>query len=278
MRLGMKGMDTAIDFASLIITYNSADEIGNLLSDLRRLTWPDRQRVRVIDNQSRDDTVQIVKRRYPEVSLIENSRNLGFAKAVNQGMDLCEAEYVFLLNPDLRIVQEDFHPMMLACIQQSPVIAAVGPLQFVQTHKGRRLNWSWSYYNTATFTLFVSHWLKPDANFNTPLSASFLNCGCLLLRKSAFLRVGKLNENYFLYGEEPDLFLKFMRAGYESRLLPSVEVIHHRDRSLNTLPTAQQFMLRLRGLSNIADALVRGYARLILARSSRARSGKRSLV
>ena len=272
MRLGIQRMDTAIDFASLIITYNSANEIGDLLSDLRRLTWPDRHRVIVIDNRSQDDTVQIVRRRFPEVCLIENSRNLGFAKAVNQGMDVCEAGYVFLLNPDLRIVQEDFHQMMLACIQQSPTIAAVGPLQSVQTRKGRRLNWNWSYCNAATFSLFVSHWLKLDANFSIPLSASFLNCGCLLLRKSAFLSVGKLNENYFLYGEEPDLFLKFTRAGYESRLLPSAEVIHHRDRSLNTLPAAQQFMLRLRGLCNIGDALVRGYARLTLARLSGGKS------
>jgi GT2 family glycosyltransferase len=259
-------METTISFASLIVTYNSAGEIGNLLSDLRRPAPPDRRQIVVIDNCSSDDTVSVIRSRFPEVRLVANARNVGFARAVNQGMDLCEAEFVFLLNPDMRIAQADFHEAMLACMRQSPAIAAVGPLQFVQEGQRRRLNFSWSYYSPAAFRLFVSHRLNPGAKFTASLPVQFLNCGCLLIRRAAFLRVGRLNENYFLYGEEPDLFLKFKRWGYESRLLPTVEVVHYRDRSLNSLPMARRWAHRLRGLVNIGDALVRGYARLALGR------------
>jgi len=74
-----------------------------------------------------------------------------------------------------------------------------------------------------------------------------------------------LNEKYFLYGEEPDLFLKFSQFGYECRLDPRVQVIHFRDRSLNTRPVFHRYLHRLRAGYNIGHALITGYLRLVRA-------------
>ena len=259
-------METGFDFTTLIITYNNANEIANLLSDLRRLASSNHNHVIVIDNHSRDGTPRIIRSSFPEVLVVENSQNVGFARAVNQGFELCETEYVFLLNPDMRILQLDFHQAMLTCIRQSPNIAAVGPLQFNDAGPRRRLSFNWSYYSANTLAVYLSYLFKSGRRFVEPLPTGFLNCGCLLLRKSVFLQVGKLSEKYFLYGEEPDLFLKFKRWGYEARLHPGVEVVHYRDRSLNTLPIAQRYAKRLRALYNIGDALFRGYARIVLSK------------
>ncbi len=259
-------MNTESDFTTLIITYNSADEIASLLNDLRRLASPNRSRVIVIDNLSQDGTARLIAQKFPEVRLVENRQNVGFARAVNQGFELCETEHVFLLNPDMRVLQPDFHQAMLACMQQSPNIAAVGPLQFNNTGPGRRLSFNWSYYSAKTMAVYLSYLFKSGRRFVEPLPTGFLNCGCLLLRKSAFEQVGRLNEKYFLYGEEPDLFLKFKRWGYEARLHPGVEVVHYRDRSLNTLPNVKRLLRRLQALYNIGDALFRGYLGIVLGK------------
>jgi GT2 family glycosyltransferase len=258
-------MITRSYFNSLIVTFNSADEIPGLLGDLQRLAPP--HHIIVVDNASQDPTAEIVRTRFPEVSLIVNPRNLGYSKAVNQGVELCETEHVFLLNPDMRILNSRFHSAMLDCLQQSPAIAAVGPLQFVQRGAAYRINLTWSYWTPRGFAVYLSHALSYRRTFDdAPIPTTFLNAGCLLLRKSAFIHVGKLNEKYFLYGEEPDLFLKFKRYGYECRLHPGVGVIHFRERSLRKLPLSQRWLRKLQAPFNIGDALIRGLVNLVVAR------------
>jgi GT2 family glycosyltransferase len=101
----------------------------------------------------------------------------------------------------------------------------------------------------------------------------------LFLRKSAFEQVGRLNEKYFLYGEEPDLFLKFKRYRFECYLLPNVAVTHYRERSLMTRPVLQRLQLRFQAARNVIDALFHGWVsillgKLVVQRSSSA-NGKR---
>jgi GT2 family glycosyltransferase len=86
-----------LSFTSLIVTYNSAGEIFHLLDDLRSF-MPD-NKIIVIDNASRDGTLDVVQEHFPRVQLIQNARNVGYARAVNQGFALCHTEYVLLLNP-----------------------------------------------------------------------------------------------------------------------------------------------------------------------------------
>lgn len=259
-------MITDPPFSSLIVTFNSANEISQLLTDLQRLA--PQNRVVVIDNASHDQTVEIIKTRFPEVSLIVNPSNVGYAKAVNQGFELCETEFVFLLNPDIRISNPRFHAALLECAQQSPQIAAVGPLQFREKGDRLLLNFTWSYWTPKGLIVFLSYLLHLRFTFETPIPTLFLNAGCLLLRRSAFLHVGKLNEKYFLYGEEPDLFLKLKRYRYECRLHPGAEVIHFRERSIGKLPLWQRGRIKLQALLNISDALVNGLVGLLPGRSS----------
>jgi GT2 family glycosyltransferase len=88
----------------------------------------------------------------------------------------------------------------------------------------------------------------------------------LFIRRSAFEQVGKLNEKYFLYGEEPDLFLKFRRYGFECYLLPHLAVTHYRERSLMTKPALQRLQIRFHAVWNVADAFITGWTRIILDR------------
>lgn len=264
-------------FTSLIVTYNSAREISHLLDDLySNLTD---NKIIVIDNASQDETVQVVQEGFPQVELIQNTLNVGYAKAVNQGFELCQTEYVLLLNPDIRIVSPQLFSQLERCLKHSRQIAAVAPLQFKNDDGKQYLNLTWSYLNLNAFKVYLSYLSQPKRVPAEPIQVPFLNAGCLLIRREAFEQVGRLNEKYFLYGEEPDLFLKFRRYGFKCYLLPDVAVTHYRERSLMTMPVLQRLQIRLLAAWNVADALITGWANILfdkhVIKRSQMRLGRR---
>ena len=249
-------------FTSLIVTYNSAEEVMNLLSDLR--SHAPANPIIVIDNASRDCTAGVIQKHFPQVRLIRNVTNVGYAKAVNQGFDLCDTEYVFLLNPDIRIASPLVFFEMEEHLKRSPHIAAVGPLQFKNEKKKCFVSFTWSHVTPSTFKIYLLSLFGRKQDVAEPLRVTFLNAGCLLLRGSAFEQVGRLNEKYFLYGEEPDLFLKFRRYGFECYLLPNSAVIHYRERSLMKVPLWNRLQIRFCAVVNVVDALIHGWVRIML--------------
>jgi N-acetylglucosaminyl-diphospho-decaprenol L-rhamnosyltransferase len=263
-------------FTSLIVTYNSASEIADLLNDLR--AYAPGSKIVVIDNASKDETVDVVQEFFPQVQLVQNATNVGYARAVNQGFALCDTEYVLLLNPDIRIASHQLFAEMEKCLKHSRWIAVVAPLQFKVEKDKPYLNFTWSYSTWKALQMYVSFLVQGKLLFRDPIQVTFLNAGCLFIRRSAFELVGRLNEKYFMYGEEPDLFLKFRRYGFESYLLPLVAVTHYRERSLMTRPIHQRLQLKFRSAWNIADALIHGWANILLdklvAKSSQSLSRK----
>lgn len=249
-------------FTSLIVTYNSVNEAANLLADLH-LYLP-ANNVIIIDNASKDETVATVRRLFPKVRLVENFTNDGYAKAVNQGFDLCDTEYVLLLNPDIRITSPQVFSEVTEFMRRSRQVAAVAPLQFKNEERKRCLNFTWSYLTPKAFEIYLSYCLQQKRSFADPVQVPFLNAGCLFIRRSAFERVGKLNEKYFMYGEEPDLFLKFKRYGFKCYLLPSIAVIHYRERSLRTVQRMQRLWLKFQSAWNVIDALITGWTHILL--------------
>jgi N-acetylglucosaminyl-diphospho-decaprenol L-rhamnosyltransferase len=266
-------------FTSLIVTYNSAEEVVNLLNDLH--SHAPANPIIVVDNASRDDTAGMIQKYFPRVQLIRNVTNVGYAKAVNQGFERCDSEHVLLLNPDIRISSPQVFSEMERCVKQSPQIAAAAPLQFKNDEKKNSLNLTWSYSTPSAFKVYLSFLLKRTQVFSRPIRVTLLNAGCVLIRRAAFEQVGKLNEKYFMYGEEPDLFLKFRRYGFECYLLPNTAVTHYRERSLKTMPTLEQARIKFQAVRNLIDAFLAGWAGIILDKlvvnKSRLEAGKKPL-
>ena len=97
---------------------------------------------------------------------------------------------------------------LLQTIKPHPEVAAVAPLQFKNTDQKRYLNFTWSYWTPRALILFLFSLFNLGSPEDKPIPVTYLNAGCLFIRSSAFRKVGLFNEKYFLYGEEPDLFLK----------------------------------------------------------------------
>lgn len=251
-------------FTNLIVTYNNREDVPSLLGDLE--SHAPRSHTIVIDNASADGTAEYVQAGFPRVQLVRNAVNVGYARAVNQGVGLSESDHVFLLNPDIRIASEAVFEALQRCLDLEPQVAVAGPLQFKEGGKRPHLNFTWSYLTGEAFSIYLAHRIGRVPRQTGPIRVTFLNAGCLFVRRSAFEAVGGLDERYFLYGEEPDLFLKLFRHGLECRLVPDVSVLHAREQSLRSLPTTHQWRLRFGGLLNIADALLRGIGNIILDR------------
>jgi GT2 family glycosyltransferase len=149
-------------------------------------------------------------------------------------------------------------------LEDHPRAAVAAPLQFKSEGPAARLNFTWSYYTPQAFAIYLGRLLGRRTYSHAPIRVGFLNAGCLFIRRSAFESVGRLNEKYFLYGEEPDLFLKFRRHGYECWLLPAVSVVHVRERSLQTVSLTQRLRFKLMGVGNILDALARGWGSILV--------------
>ena len=249
-------------FTSLIITYNSSNDVLNLLAEL--YLYKPVNKVIVIDNASRDETVGLIQKHFPQVQLIINSTNVGYAKAVNQGFDLCKTEYVLLMNPDIRITSPQLFSEAEACLKYGRQIAATAPLQFKSSSpQKQQINFTWSYLAPNAFRVYLSFLMQRGQVFTRPVRVTFLNAGCLFIRRSAFEKIGKLNEKYFMYGEEPDLFLKIKRYGFECYLLPNAAIIHYREHSLKSISNQERLRIKFQAVRNIADALITGWTNIL---------------
>ena len=255
---------TSLPFTNVIVTFNNRADIPGLLADLRQ--HAPGSRTILVDNASPDHTAKLVQSEFPEVQLVRNDVNVGYARAVNQGFALADTPYVFLLNPDIRIPSAAVFHALRECLEDNAAIAVAGPLQFKEGSRRKHLNFTWSYWTPEAFRIYLAYLRGRVPDHSGPVRVSFLNAGCLFVRRSAFDAVGRLNQKYFLYGEEPDLFFKLMRFGYECRLVPGASVTHAREQSLRSVPSFRRLMFKAAGVRNIADAVIRGLANLAVDR------------
>ena len=255
---------TSLPFTNVIVTFNNRGHIAGLLGDLRQHA-PGSKTI-VIDNASPDNTASLIQSQFPEVHLVRNDANVGYARAVNQGFDIAETPYVFLLNPDIRISSAAVFRVLRECLEDDAAIAVAGPLQFKEGSGRPHLNFTWSYWTPRAFRIYLDYLLGRVPDHSGPVRVSFLNAGCLFVRRSAFDAVGRLNERYFLYGEEPDLFFKLLRFGFECRLVPSASVTHAREQSLQSVPSLRRLTFKAAGVCNISDAVIRGITNIALDR------------
>jgi N-acetylglucosaminyl-diphospho-decaprenol L-rhamnosyltransferase len=251
---------------SLIVSYNSSTTITDLLKDLRLVC--SKQPVIVVDNASTDQTVDIVSCQFPEVQLVRNQQNLGYARAVNLGVELSSTPYIFILNPDIRILSHHVITVMVNFLEGFPTAGSAAPIQYITTNKGYRLNFICSYLGLKSFIGYLHFQLNHAWPSQDPIKVPLLNAGCIMVRRSAYIKTGGINPKYFLYGEDPDLGLKLRHSGYESWLLPGVSVIHYRESSLRTLNTKQRWHIRWQAAGNISHAFLTGWWRLLVTKKT----------
>lgn len=225
----------------IIVTWNTKEMTCECVdSVLRHLEVEGVQAaVWVVDNNSADGTVEALRERYPNLHVIANDHNAGFAVANNIAIQRSSAPFVLLLNSDAFL-----HPgclrALLAAMLSDIELGAIGPKLLLRSgrvqHSVTRIT---SPLNQLGY-LFAFHcppldqWLRPMflrnremlISGNAPREVPLLSAACLLLRRDVFDRVGLLPEDRFLYSEEDDLFFRMRTQRIKSVFLPSAQATH----------------------------------------------------
>ena len=187
----------------------------------------------VIDNDSKDGSCEMVKARFPDITLIENKENVGFSKANNQAVAVAKGEYICILNPDT-VVAEDALKKAMAYSESINNIGALGV--YLMDGTGNFLPESKRNLPTPKVSLLKLSGFKKQyyANHVSETSSgkvAVLVGAFMLLKRSIYKEVEGFDEDYFMYGEDIDLSYKITKAGYENHYLGSATVLHYKGES-----------------------------------------------
>lgn len=238
-----------MDLAIIIVGWNVADLLLNCLQSIYQNPPTVSFEVWVVDNASSDDTLRRVRERFPQVRLLANERNRGFAGANNQAIQGSQSRYVLLLNPDTLV----FPGTLQALVDYLDSNAKAGAAGSLYTSPDGSLQVSCMPYPTVSrelWRLFHLDNLLPYGVYamqgwdrTRPRRVDGLQGASLMLRRSALDQCGLLDEAYFMYTEEVDLCYRLHRGGWELYWVPSSRIIHYGGQS--TAQVAREMFLQL---------------------------------
>ena len=196
----------------------------------------------VVDNQSTDGSVEMVREKFPLVRVIANADNVGFSRANNQAIRASDAEYVVLLNPDT-VVGEDLFSKVTAFLDAHPKAGGLGVKMidgtghFLPESKRGLPTPAVAFYKIIGLTrmfphsrVFGRYHLGHMAEDETA-RIEILSGACMFLRKKTLNEVGLLDESFFMYGEDIDLSYRITLGGYENWYFPEARIIHYKGES-----------------------------------------------
>ncbi len=255
------------DVAIVIVTYNSAEQIEDCLDSVYAEGKSVSQQV---DNESRDNTVEIIRTKYPQVELVLPGKNLGFAAGVNLGASHADAEFVLLLNPDTVILRNavgkvvDFaraHPGH--GLYGGRTLRPDGSLE-PSSCWGQPTLWSMAMFAFGLTTIAPKNSiLDPESlgewKRDTAREVGVIT-GCFLLApKNVWDQLKGMDERYFMYGEDVDMAMRARAAGYRPMICPDAELVHEVGQSSET--PVHKTLLLYRGKASLVRTHWRGPAK-----------------
>jgi N-acetylglucosaminyl-diphospho-decaprenol L-rhamnosyltransferase len=218
------------EFSVVVVTYNSAATIRACLRSIEAGGVP--AEIVVLDNASTDDTVELVRREFPQVRLIASPSNAGFGRGCNQAWRETSAPYVLLLNPDAQL-QPGAVLALLAFARATPDAGLIGPRLLNPNGTLQHSCFRFPNLRMVRTGLFFDLPIDSpqngrylEAEYERPHPVEHLLGACLLIRRAAIEQVGLLDEGFFMYFEETDLCYRMQAAGWQNWYTPSATAVH----------------------------------------------------
>lgn len=226
----------------VIVNYNVKHFIEQCLHSVYSALKGVDAEVFVVDNNSVDGSVALIKEKFPQVILIENKVNTGFSKANNQAIRVSKGQYVLLLNPDT-VVQEDTFAKTISFMDAHPDAGGLGVKMvdgkgnFLPESKRGLPTPEVAFYKIFGLSKFFPkskrfgryHLTYLDKNKNH--SIDVLSGAFMLLRAETLTKCGLLDEEYFMYGEDIDLSYRIILSGYKNYYFAETTIIHYKGES-----------------------------------------------
>ena len=226
----------------IIVNYNVEYFVDQCLDSVKKAIKQLPVEVIVIDNASMDGSVEVLKNKHSNCTLIFNEKNVGFSKANNQGIECAKGEYILLLNPDT-IVEESTFEKVIAFMDAHPNAGGLGVRMIdgrgtflPESKRGLPTPMVAFYKIFGLSTIFpkskrfghyhLGHLPENETNKIDVLSGAFM-----LIRKKALDTVGMLDETFFMYGEDIDLSYRIQKGGYDNYYFPETSIVHYKGES-----------------------------------------------
>jgi GT2 family glycosyltransferase len=214
--------------AIIVLNWNGLNDTLDCLESLYQLDYQNYEIV-VVDNGSTDRSVQVIRERFPGVTLIENDENLGYAGGNNVGLCYAtaqEADYALLLNNDT-VVDPTFLRILVDAAEAEPAVGIAGPTIYYHERPdviwsaGGAIDWQWG------STRMVGLDERDDGQFGVePRAADFVTGCAMLVRQAVLGRAGLLDERFFVYYEETEWCARATRSGFRIVHVPLARIWH----------------------------------------------------
>jgi len=211
----------------VVLTWNGKDDTLECLRSLQKVTYSN-FKILVVDNASVDGTTEAILKEFPDVEVVINKSNLRFAGGNNVGIQKAldqSAKYIMLLNNDT-VVEKNFLNNLLDAAEKNSLIGIVGPKIFFHGdprriwYAGGKIEW-WKGWISHIGVRQID-----NGQYDIQSETDYITGCCLLVKSEVINRVGMLDENYFIYGEDADWCIRTARAGYTLLYVPTAVVWH----------------------------------------------------
>jgi GT2 family glycosyltransferase len=221
----------------VIVVWNAKKYVVECLESLREHCAKVCSEVIVVDNASSDGTPELIAEMFPECKLIRNPENYGFAKANNIGIAQSSGEYICLVNSDVKFI-DDCISLMVRYLEEHAGVGMLGPKMLGATGEVRRSTMRFpTVWNNFCRAIGLDSLFKRSRSFGGLMMSDFdhrttapvevLNGWFLLVRRRAVERVGLLDPQFFMYGEDVDWCYRFREAGETVVFFGEAGAIHY---------------------------------------------------
>ena len=225
----------------IIVSYKVKFYLEQCLLAVKKATAGIESEIYVVDNHSNDGSVEFIAERFPDINLISSNHNNGFSHANNIAIRQCSGEYVLLLNPDT-IVGERSIKEVLKFMDAHPKAGGVGVKMLnadgscaKESRRGVPTVATSFYKMTGLCACYphsqrFAHYYMGHLPWDKSAQIEIISGAFCMLRHSALDKIGLLDEDFFMYGEDVDLSYRLLKGGYENWYVP-VEILHYKGES-----------------------------------------------
>lgn len=229
-----------IDISIIIVSYNSKSYLSQCINSIYNNSNKYKFEIIVIDNNSSDGSQEFIRKFFPNVILIANNENIGFARANNQGLHLGKGSFFLLLNPDTEILPNSID-LILKFMEKNYKVGICGPkllksdltvqnsCKKFPTLRGELLQ---NIFTDKFIPFFIKTYFGDEVSISKlQVSVDWVTGACLAIRREVIDQIGQFDESFFLYYEEVDLCFRAMKCGWSIYFFPDAAVIHHGGKS-----------------------------------------------
>jgi hypothetical protein len=234
-----------VDISFIIVNWNTRDILINCLNSIHETVTDIDREIYVVDNNSTDGSQEAVKNGFPDVKLIENSTNTGFAHANNQALSVMQGRFAVLLNSDA-VLQEGAIKSLLTFMINTPEVGIAGVQLLNDDGSKQNSIDNFPSLETEIFNKSILRLIFPNKypskarNYNAPIEVDSVIGACMMVRKEAVDEVGLLDEDYFIFLEETDWCFRMYKKGWKVYHVPDSRVFHLSGHSKKKTPGESQ--------------------------------------